>query len=393
MTGEDTAGMTGEDTETASMDNIGVYERLGVRRIINAWGVSTELGGWACTENVTRAMEEANRSPVEMRELLQKSGDFIADLLGVEAAFVTSGAAAAQALSAAACMAGTDPHRIGQLPNTDGMKNEIVIQKRNRYMFDRCYTVTGATLVEAGDDDGTTENHLNAAIGPNTAAVAYYIQPPFDDAIVSLEDTVALARSRGVVALADACSQIYPLDYFRKCAQSADLVTVGAKYIGAPHSAGFVCGKRDLIEAVSAQSFVSYHYDGGNAIGRPMKIDRHEIIGVVTALEDWFTMDHEERFLEYDSRFAVIDDALRDIDGVSTRLVDIPYYIPQVMYIDLDESVVGKTADDIHAELDAGTPRIWVGSVDGSLTVVTNCMTDEETAFVAERLREALGGG
>ena len=375
------------------MDNIGVYERLGVRRIINAWGVSTELGGWACTENVTRAMEEANRSPVEMRELLQKSGDFIADLLGVEAAFVTSGAAAAQALSAAACMAGTDPDRIGQLPNTDGMKNEIVIQKRNRYMFDRCYTVTGATLVEAGDDDGTTEDDLNAAIGPNTAAVAYYIQPPFDDAIVSLEDTIALARSRGVVALADACSQIYPLDYFRKCAQSADLVTVGAKYIGAPHSAGFVCGKRDLIEAVSAQSFVSYHYDGGNAIGRPMKIDRHEIIGVVTALEDWFTMDHEERFLEYDSRFAVIDDALRDIDGVSTRLVDIPYYIPQVMYIDLDESVVGKTADDIHAELDAGTPRIWVGSVDGSLTVVTNCMTDEETAFVAERLREALGSG
>ena len=375
------------------MDNIGVYERLGVRRIINAWGVSTELGGWACTENVTRAMEEANRSPVEMRELLQKSGDFIADLLGVEAAFVTSGAAAAQALSAAACMAGADPDRIGQLPNTDGMKNEIVIQKRNRYMFDRCYTVTGATLVEAGDDDGTTEDDLNAAIGPNTAAVAYYIQPPFDDAIVSLDDTVALARSRGVVALADACSQIYPLDYFRKCAQSADLVTVGAKYIGAPHSAGFVCGKRDLIEAVSAQSFVSYHYDGGNAIGRPMKIDRHEIIGVVTALEDWFTMDHEERFLEYDSRFAVIDDALRDIDGVSTRLVDIPYYIPQVMYIDLDESVVGKTADDIHAELDAGTPRIWVGSVDGSLTVVTNCMTDEETGFVAERLREALGEG
>ena len=375
------------------MDNIGVYERLGVRRIINAWGVSTELGGWACTENVTRAMEEANRSPVEMRELLQKSGDFIADLLGVEAALVTSGAAAAQALSAAACMAGADPDRIGQLPNTDGMKNEIVIQKRNRYMFDRCYTVTGATLVEAGDDDGTTEDDLNAAIGPNTAAVAYYIQPPFDDAIVSLDDTVALARSRGVVALADACSQIYPLNYFRKCAQSADLVTVGAKYIGAPHSAGFVCGKRDLIEAVSAQSFVSYHYDGGNAIGRPMKIDRHEIIGVVTALEDWFTMDHEERFLEYDSRFAVIDDALRDIDGVSTRLVDIPYYIPQVMYIDLDESVVGKTADDIHAELDTGTPRIWVGSVDGSLTVVTNCMTDEETAFVAERLREALGGG
>ena len=100
-------------------------------------------------------MEEANRGTVEMQELLRKSGDFIADLLGVEAAFVTSGGAAAQALSVAACMAGTDPDRIAQLPDTTGMKNEVVIQKRNRYMFDRCYTLTGSELdVEAGDDDG-----------------------------------------------------------------------------------------------------------------------------------------------------------------------------------------------------------------------------------------------
>ncbi len=373
------------------MNNIGVYERLGVRRIINAWGVSTELGGWSQTENVTRAMEEANRGTVEMRELLQKSGDFIADLLGVEAAFITSGAAAAQALSVAACMAGDDPQRIAQLPDTTGMKNEVVIQKRNRYMFDRCYTLTGARLVEAGDDDGTSEEALNSAIGPNTAAVAYYIRPPFDDAIVSLEDTVALARSRGVTALADACSELYPLDYFRRCAQSADLVTFGAKYIGAPHSAGFVCGKRDLIDAVTAHSFVAYHYDGGKAIGRAMKIDRHEIIGVVTALEDWFTMDHEERILEYETRFAVINDALRDLDGVTVRRIELPYYVPFMMLVDLDESIVGKTVDGVREELDGGSPRIWVGNYLDSLSVVVNCMTDDETAFVAERLREALG--
>ena len=375
------------------MDSIGVYERLGVRRVINAWGVATELGGWGQSERVTRAMEEANRGTVEMQELLRKSGDFIADLLGVEAAFVTSGGAAAQALSVAACMAGTDPDRIARLPDTTGMKSEVVIQKRNRYMFDRCYTLTGASLVDAGDDDGTTEDDLAAAIGPNTAAVAYYIQPPIDDAIVSLEDTVALARSRGVTALGDACSQIYPLDYFRRCAQSADLVTFGAKYMGAPHSAGFVCGKRDLIDAVSAQSFVTYHYDGGRAVGRAMKIDRHEIIGVVTAIEDWFTMDHEERILEYEARFAVIDDALGDVDGVSTRRIEVPHYVPYMMLVDVDEPVVGKTAEQVRVELDNGSPRIWVGAEDGSLRVVVNCMSNEETAVVAERLREALGGG
>ena len=374
------------------MDSIGVYERLGVRRVINAWGVATELGGWGQSERVTQAMEEANRGTVEMQELLRKSGDFIADLLGVEAAFVTSGGAAAQALSVAACMAGTDPDRIAQLPDTTGMKNEVVIQKRNRYMFDRCYTLTGASLVDAGDEAGTTKDDLSSAIGPDTAAVAYYIQPPIDDAIVSLEDTVALARSRGVTALADACSQIYPLDYFRRCAQSADLVTFGAKYMGAPHSAGFVCGKRDLIDAVSAQSFVTYHYDGGRAVGRAMKIDRHEIIGVVTAIEDWFTMDHEERILEYESRFAVIDDALGDVDGVSTRRIEVPHYVPYMMLVDVDGPVVGKTAEQVSVELDNGSPRIWIGAEDGSLRVVVNCMSDEETGVVAERLREALGG-
>lgn len=372
------------------MDTVNVYERLGVRRVINAWGVATELGGWTPSRKVMQAMERANDATVEMQDLLEKSGEFIADILGVEAAYVTSGGAAAQALSIAACMAGEDPQKIARLPDTAGMKDEVVIQARNRYMFDRCYTLTGAALVEAGDGGGTSESDLRDVIGPRTAAVAYYIQPPIDDAIVSLEDTVAIARSRGVPAVADACSQIYPLDYFRRCAQSADLVTFGAKYMGAPHSAGFVCGKRELIDAVSAQSFVSYHYDGGKAVGRAMKIDRHEIIGVVTAIEDWFTMDHEERILEYEARFADIAEAVQDLEGVATRRTEIHHYVPYVMVIDVDESIVGKSAADIRAELDSGNPRIWVDAVDGSLRVVVNCMTDEETRVVADRLRQAL---
>lgn len=372
------------------MDTVNVYERLGVRRVINAWGVATELGGWTPSRKVMQAMERANDATVEMQDLLEKSGEFIADILGVEAAYVTSGGAAAQALSIAACMAGEDPQKIARLPDTAGMKDEVVIQARNRYMFDRCYTLTGAALVEAGDGGGTSESDLRDIIGPRTAAVAYYIQPPIDDAIVSLEDTVAIARSRGVPAVADACSQIYPLDYFRRCAQSADLVTFGAKYMGAPHSAGFVCGKRELIDAVSAQSFVSYHYDGGKAVGRAMKIDRHEIIGVITAIEDWFTMDHEERILEYEARFADIAEAVQDLEGVATCRTEIHHYVPYVMVIDVDESIVGKSAADIRAELDSGNPRIWVDAVDGSLRVVVNCMTDEETRVVADRLRQAL---
>ena len=375
------------------MAGVDVYTRLGVQPVINAWGVATELGGWTPTPSVQAAMNAANSSHVDMRELLAKSGDHIADRLGVEAAYVTSGGAAAQALSVAACMAGDEPDRILQLPDTTGLRNEVLIQKRNRYMFDRCFTLTGAKLVEVGDEDGTDEAEIDAAIGPRTAAVAFWIQPPIDDAIVPMARTVEIARANGVPAIADACSQIYPLDYMRENAQSADLVVFGAKYMGAPHSTGFVCGKKELIDAVAAQSFVAFHYDGSRAIGRAMKVDRQEIIGVVTAVDDWFTMNHEDRILSYERRFATIVDRVQERPGVRTERVEIPHYVPYMLHVIVDPGVVGKSAEQIRVEMDAGSPRIWVGAQgNDTITVVVNTLNEGEDAVVAERLADALAG-
>ena len=109
-----------------------IYEKLGITPVINAWGVATELGGWTLSPKVSKAMEDANSSQVEMVDLLKKSGEYIAELLGVEAAYITSGGAAAQALSVAACMAGTDPNLIDRLPDTTGKKNKVLLHKPNR---------------------------------------------------------------------------------------------------------------------------------------------------------------------------------------------------------------------------------------------------------------------
>ncbi len=376
------------------MTNTDVYTRLGVRPVINAWGVATELGGWTPTPSVQAAMNAANSSQVEMTELLSKSGDFIADRLGVEAAYVTSGAAAAQALSVAACMAGHDQDRILQLPDTTGLRNEVLIQKRNRYMFDRCFTLTGAKLVEVGDDDGTDEAELEAAIGPRTAAVAFWIQPPLDDAIVPLARTVEIARANGVPAIADACSQIYPLEYMRENAQSADLVVFGAKYMGAPHSSGFVCGNKALVDAVAAQSFVAFHYDGSRAVGRAMKVDRQEVVGVATAIDDWFTMNHEDRILSYERRFDTIVEAVTRIPGVRTERVEIPHYVPYMLRVIIDPALVGKSAEDVRAAMDSGNPRIWVGTDgDDTITIVVNTMNEGDDAVLAERLADILTTG
>ena len=127
------------------------YSKLGVRRVINAWGSSTVLGGSESSPEVVLAMEQANTSFVEMDDLLRRSGDYIADVLGTEAAYVTAGAAGAIALGTAACMTGVDEEKVRRIPDTTGMKNEVVLQKAQRYRYDRCFTMTGARLVEAGD--------------------------------------------------------------------------------------------------------------------------------------------------------------------------------------------------------------------------------------------------
>ena len=157
-----------------------VYSRLGAVPIINAAGNSTAMGGSTPTPIVKQAMEEAEQHFVDMEELLEKSGDHIASLVGAEAAYVTAGCYAAMVLSTAACMTGNDQEKMDQLPDTTGMKDEVIIQAKQRYGFDRAYTIPGSKLVIAGDENGCTTEQLEAAIGPQTAAVIHFVSPDPD---------------------------------------------------------------------------------------------------------------------------------------------------------------------------------------------------------------------
>ena len=371
-----------------------VYSRLGVRPVINARGNQTILGGSTPPDSVRQAMDEADLHFVEMRELMVKSGDFIADVLGSESAYVTSGCASAISLSAAACMAGADLDKIGRLPDTTGMRDRIVIAKRQRYSFDRCFTLTGAKLVEAGNDDGCDADQLDAAIGDDTAAVAYVVNAAApDDSVLSLKEATEVARANDAPLIADAASQIYPLDFFQENAQVPDLACFGAKYFGSPHSTGIVAGKRELVEAVAAQGFISYHYDGNNAVGRGMKLDRQEIVGVVAALDAWFTMNHEDRFMEYGRRMTLIEEGLRGLDSVRTRVVDNRRFWATTLRVDFDPETVGMTAGRVAEELDAGNPRIWVYTEgDGTINLNVHTLNEGEETIIADRLRAILSG-
>lgn len=388
---------------------IDVYADLGVRPIINCQSQRTSLGGSLLSSEVTLAMEQANSSYVIMTELMDRAGDRVAELLGVEAAYVTSGCAAALALSAAACMTGDDPRKRGQLPNTTGMKDEIVIQKRQRYGYDRSFTVTGAALVEAGDHDGCSVEQLEAAIGPKTAAIAYLVESD-DTRPLSFEDTVALARSHDVPVIADAAAQIYPVDYFAATAQAADLVCFGGKFFGAPNATGFVCGKRELVEAAASHGYVAFQSqdDDERAFGRPMKVDRHSVIALLVALDAWVKMDHEDRLWRIDETLEGIGRRLSRVPGVTAEIVSVSNYWQSALHVTVDIDALGMTAEDVARELDEGDPRIWVGLgggdfqkglylhdpslSDGTFVINAHALNPGEDEIVAERIVEILTG-
>ena len=212
--------------------NDNVYAKLGAVPIINAAGNSTAMGGSTPTPVVKQAMEEAEHYFVDMQELLEKTGDHIASLVGAEAAYVTAGCYAAMVLSTAACMTGNDLEKMDQLPDTTGMKDEVIIQAKQRYGFDRAYTLPGSKLVVVGDENGCTPGQLEAAIGPKTAAVIHFISPDPDSTVVSLEDTVRIAHAHDVFVIADAASQIFPVDYFSPLATRQSVLAVLARAPG-----------------------------------------------------------------------------------------------------------------------------------------------------------------
>ena len=372
-----------------SPGEVEVYKRLGIRPLINAAGNVTTDGGSTQTPSVKRAMAEVEDTWVEIQDLIDATGARIAELLEVEAAYVTAGCYAALALSTAACLSGNDEEKLARLPDTSGMKNEIILQKAQCYVFDRAYTISGGTLIEVGDENGCPEAQLEKAIGANTAAVAYYIQQQPKAGELSLNDTVRVACKHSIPVIVDAASRIWPLDYFKEVAQSGDLVCFGGKYFGATQTVGFVCGKKDLVRAVSRHGFVDE-----KPLGRAMKLNVPEIVGLLTGVEDWFSMDHEARFAEFDAKIATLIEELEGrMNVIEVKKVETSRHPGVAVYVVFDKESLGRSVEDVVDELYEGDPRIRVRVGDeNTLDVSVHTLNDGEDLLVAEGIRRVLAG-
>ena len=374
-----------------------VFKELGATPVINAIGPVTLLGGSQVSPAVREAMDRANSAYIPMSHLQEKVGGLISDLLGVEAAYVTSGAASALTLSTAACMAGDDDEKISQLPDTTGMRNEFLIQKRQRYHYDRNLNFAGGKLVEYGTDEGAAEADLESAISERTAALHYVVNERVHDAsVLTLDQVLKIADKHGVPVMADAAGQVYPTENLGKYARmGVDLVSYATKYIGTPHSAGMVVGSKEMIDKLRLHSFISYEERRVRGIGRPQKIDRQEIIGVAVALKEWMTMDHEERLAKLDHKLTVMEKAVRGIPGVKVTADRLPVGAAIFnLRLDIDKSVAGKSEEEVVEELKRGDPPIWtrVNPFEGGMQVGTFGLNDGEEEIVAKRLSEVLRG-
>lgn len=397
---------------------MGIYQELGVTPVINAASTLTRVGGSRMGPEVLDAMREAAASFVHIDELQARASGVIAEVTGAEAGYVVAGAASGLALGIAACIAGMDVAAMDQLPDTTGLKNEVVVQRGHRNAYDHALRMAGIRFVEVGylgypGAGGTMPWQLEAAITERTAAVAC---PVLDTpGTLSLPEVATIAHARGVPVIVDAAAALPPRANLRRfIAEGADLVTFsGGKAIGGPQASGILAGRRDLIASValqhqdmdvraatwskrgliSSQSLRGVPHQG---FGRAMKVGREEIVGLLVALKRYASGSDEVDLICWNGLLDIIEGRLGEIPDVSIyRRMGARQPLPQ-LWLELDEAALDKTAYDAVNALLAGDPPIVVGESQaefGTLIVYPNGVTEEEAVILGDRLREVLQAG
>lgn len=374
----------------------GVLSELGARPIINACGTVTVLGGTVISLEVSKAWTEASKVYLDMNQLHVKAGEFIARLTGAEAACVTTGTAASLVISVAACMTEGETQKMLQLPRSDGMRNEVIIQKLHRNEFDFVFKIAGANIIEIGGDHGTTPQQLEDAICERTAAVAYFAFDP-QEGVLPLERVLEISHDRGVPVIVDAAAEIPPAQNLRKFTRmGSDLVLFSTgKDIGAPNDTGIILGRHRLVETcmrLGPHSREIVNSKPVDYIGRPMKTGKEDILAAVVALRNYFSTDHDRRQKEWEKKIQYLISELSKCDRVRVKRVQPSYDHPRPVSIRRVELEFRDRfiADELSGKLRAGDPPIYAYVMRGKLYLNPQCLRRGEEKIIASRIAEIL---
>jgi uncharacterized pyridoxal phosphate-dependent enzyme len=363
----------------------GIYADLGVRPFINAAGTYTMLSGCTMPREVVAAMEEASRQHVAILELQEAVGKRISALVGSEAALVTAGCAAALTVATAACVCGADPDKIRRVPESGGMKNEVIFQKSHRFGYDHAIRNVGVKILEV-----ETRQELEAAINEKTAML-FFLNLADPKGQIKRQEFVETAKKAGIPSLIDAAADLPPaenLTVFLK--MGFDLVAFsGGKGLRGPQCSGLLLGKKNLIQAALLNG-PPY----SDSVARPAKVGKEEIVGLMTAVELYLKRDHRAEWEEWERRVQLIADELGKIRTVQTERF-VPEIANQVPHLGVkwDAKALKLTRADFEKALRGGEPRIETrpGATDeGRLDIGVWMLHPGEDRIVARRCAEIL---
>lgn len=360
-----------------------IYRQIGVRPLINAAGTYTVLTGSLMPERSRRAMEEASHCFVHLEDLQKAVGERVAKMLGVESAMVTSGAACAIMLATAACVTGVDPDKVRRVPDLHGMKDEVVVPREHRNGFDHAARNIGVKLVEV-----ETLDDLHRAIGPQTAML--YFTNIFEyKGQIKRKEFIAAGKQAGIPVFNDAAAELPPAANLSSIVHEGfDLVGFsGGKGLRGPQSSGLLLGRKDLIQAALLNS-----NPNEDAIGRPAKVGKEEMMGLLAAVEEYVQRDHEADIRMWRG---FMESIARDLRGISTVTAEV--YVPGAgghpvpyLRVQWDQNQLHLKYRDCAQQLRDGEPSIEVNAGTDGLSLASYNLYAGEERIVGFRLRGIL---
>jgi L-seryl-tRNA(Ser) seleniumtransferase len=359
-----------------------ILKELGIRTFINAAGTYTAMTASLMHDEVVETIKQSAKQFAMLDEVQDKVGEKIAELCHAEAATVTAGCWSALVLGTAGVLTGMDMKKVAQLPNVTGMKAEVIVQKGHNIGYVHALTNTGAKIIEI-----ETVQELEKAINEKTAMM-WFLNSNAPMGKIQHEEWVAIAKKYKIPTMIDMAADVPPVSNLWKYNELGfDLVCVsGGKAMCGPQSAGILMGRKDLIAAAR----LSAPPRGGN-IGRGMKVNKEEIVGMYVALEKYINQDHDAEWKMWESKIDSIKTAVNSVEGVTTEISVPPIanHTP-LLFIKWDESKVKTNNKDLILKLRNGSPSIEVMANGTGINITVFMLQEGEEKIVAKRVREEL---